>query len=263
MEQPHAGAPLAQPADAPGHGDDPEGHPAPLPQMAPGKAEAFYSGLQDIELTKMLTEPNCNDNSLGLEAGDLVWLQNKVKNDLHKTVRFLKTREARDTHHTGDSFQQFLDSHHKFCQSLVTIAILGGGFTFTVIFANIAPPRAGHTVERVKQTLGIAWLMFTTALVWATFLAIMVSGSTEEILVVPWYQRGYAEHLIAISALLVGALLAVAEALRLYVRAVGLAALVLIGAMVSLFVASLFGQRRLRLRQEKTGSRARLQPPRL
>ena len=215
----------------------PRAHQRPPPnEMLPlDKAEAFFDDIQRIELARLLS--NATDATLELRDGSLLQLRNRVLDDLHRAVHVMERHGGPiEVNAQKDSLKHFLDSYHKTCQSLVTVATLGGGFTFTVIFASIAPPRAEFTVQRVKQTLGIAWLIFTLALIWASLLAIMLSGSSEGVFTVPDYRRAYDKHLVFIIALLLGALLVVAEALRYYDKNVGIAALVLIGLAMLILI---------------------------
>ena len=216
------------------------------------RIKSLYNDVRQAYLIDLLN--NNSDNFADVDPDDLSWFQAKVKDEVQQTMHcmrryhhHIKTLSEPSVHSKRDdraatsalenNVQRRLDFYHRIYQSVITVATLGGGFTFTVIFADVALPQTDYTTEQVKQVLAIAWLMFTLALLWASIITVAMSMYGKAFMEqthgkLTGRKGGFGVHLIVISVLLSGAFLALAEALRMYQERVGVAALVLIGLLV-------------------------------
>ncbi|KIW14640.1 hypothetical protein PV08_07424 [Exophiala spinifera] len=132
----------------------------------------------------------------------------KEKQDVDKGIYTLLGRES-------------IEAVRAINQAVVTIAALGAGFTFTVIFSGLAPPNKGSTEARVRLSVAVAWLLFVLAMSLASY-ATVLQAMREQMVTVTYRWR------VAQGLILAGALCASAEAVRAYEAAVGVTAFVLI-----------------------------------
>src|SRR5438045_114861 len=71
--------------------------------------------------------------------------------------------------------RESLETYRQINQAAVTIAALGAGFTFTIIFSDLSEPRADFSKDDVKTALAVAWLLFVLTIILASFAAAMQS----------------------------------------------------------------------------------------
>lgn len=130
--------------------------------------------------------------------------------------------------------RESLETYRQINQAVVTIAALGAGFTFTIIFSDVSEPRKGFSKDDVKAALAAAWLLFVLAITLASYAA-AVQSMREGIVI-----RSLFIWRIVHGACLLGAFLACAEAVRAYQSAVGITAFALVGVIaVSALLMSL------------------------
>jgi hypothetical protein len=130
--------------------------------------------------------------------------------------------------------RESLETYRQINQAAVTIAALGAGFTFTIIFSDLSEPRADFSKDDVKTALAVAWLLFVLTIILASFAAAMQSMRESVVIPVLFIWR------IVYGACLLGAFVASAEAVRAYQSAVGITALALIGILaISALLVSL------------------------
>ncbi|KAK5939503.1 hypothetical protein PMZ80_007881 [Knufia obscura] len=135
--------------------------------------------------------------------------------------------------------QQWLDWYGQLFSAVIGIAVLGAGFTFSLIFSSLEQPFK-HNEAYVRKCIAASWMLFVLSLGWASFLALLVSVNRTRTLKEiaskeNWYNLNECPLLffltpsILISQLLpVGAFIASADAMRQYHNRLGIATLTMV-----------------------------------
>ena len=167
-------------------------------------------------------------------AVDWKWLDHRIRAQL---------KEAIDTKRE-DAFvlltpQGYVDWWNSLFQAVIAISVLGAGFTFTIIFSDIAIPRGGISrIHYVRSCLIASWMLFVMSVAWASFASVVLVVNKTHVLNAlaggkKWYES-VVLCAVTIAVLMqmmlpVGAFLAAAEAVRSYHNGFGIASLSMIG----------------------------------
>lgn len=164
-----------------------------------------------------------------------------LANFVHELMkRAIETRK-RDVHQQRESniytlrIRESLETYRQINSAIVTLSALGTGFTFAVIFSNISEPRTGVPKGHANTCLAVAWLLFVTAILLASFASAVRAMRENAIINSLFVLR------IVQGSLVLGAFVASAEAVRSYQAAIGIIAFGVIGAfgVIELFASLL------------------------
>ncbi|KAK5099538.1 hypothetical protein LTR70_002439 [Exophiala xenobiotica] len=163
-------------------------------------------------------------------AEDFAWLDSSLR---HSVAIALDAQQNCKMHVTHRRPQEMLDWYAQLFSAMIGVSVLGGGFTFTIIFSDLAHPRKRDDTY-VRRCLAVSWLLFVSSIAVTSFTALFVSmqrkrivaqikkvekkgekwGSNGLLLVMTWMT-------LFVQLVPIGAFLASAEALRQYHEMVG------------------------------------------
>ncbi|KAJ9616999.1 hypothetical protein H2200_000720 [Cladophialophora chaetospira] len=206
--------------------DQPEHETEHLPRSNPEDSTARRSTAVSRCSCLYCQSLRTNDFKCSPTPEHFVWLDNNLKTSLAIALD-AGSRNCEESIKRR-SPQEILDWYAQLFSAVIGVSALGGGFTFTVIFSDLAQPR-NDDGGYVRTCLAASWLLFVSSIAVTSFTALFVStmrkwiiarakevekkgkkwGMNRLLLMVTWMT-------LFVQLVPIGAFLASAEAVRQY-----------------------------------------------